>query len=133
MLYILVSLIGMQAVSRLLEENKSATDVNSFSNVALRDVESGVWDPFDSKPRHSLQDKIRSGREHIGSLVRQLDSIFLAGAVFLRRNPTAKMWAILYLVCLHFWVFYILMSHSGPSNESGAVISLENLSNNSAI
>ncbi|OWM62635.1 golgin candidate 2 [Punica granatum] len=123
----------IEAVSRLLEENKTATSMNEFSSIPLGDVESGIWDPFDSKPRHRLQDKIRSGREHIGSLVQQLDAIFLAGAVFLRRNPTAKIWAIVYLVCLHLWVIYILASHSAPSNESGAVISLENLSNSSNI
>ncbi|KAK4752567.1 hypothetical protein SAY87_021365 [Trapa incisa] len=123
----------IEAVSKSLEETKSATNLNDFSSIALRDVESGVWDPFDSITRNSLQDRIRSGREHIGSLVRQLDSLFLAGAVFIRRNPPAKIWATLYLVCLHLWVFYILMSHSGPSDKPGAVISLENLGNNSNI
>ncbi|KAK4744168.1 hypothetical protein SAY87_010480 [Trapa incisa] len=123
----------IEAVSRSLEESKSATNMNDFSNIALRDVESGIWDPLDSKTGNSLQDRIRSGREHIGSLLRQLDSLFLAGAVFIRRNPQAKIWAILYLVCLHLWVFYILMSHSGPSDKPGAVISLENLGNSSNI
>jgi hypothetical protein len=49
----------------------------------------------------------------------------------LKRNSTAKLWALIYLVCLHLWVIYILMSHSSPSNEgrSGAVISLENINN----
>ncbi|XP_044477387.1 golgin candidate 2-like [Mangifera indica] len=122
-------LFRIEAVSRLLEENKS------MSNSSSRDLESGVWEFSQSKLRPHLVDKIQSGRKHIGSLVLQLDSIFLAGMVFLRRNSTAKLWSLVYLVCLHFWVIYILMSHSNSSNEtrSGAVFSLENINNTAAL
>ncbi|XP_031269057.1 golgin candidate 2-like [Pistacia vera] len=122
-------LFRMEAVSRLLEENKS------MSSSSSRDLESGAWELSQSKLGPLFEDKIRSGRRHIGSLVLQLDSIFLAGMVFLRRNPTAKLWSLVYLVCLHFWVVYILMSHSNSSNEarSGAVFSLENINNTTAL
>lgn len=122
----------LQAVSRLLEENKSATH---FAGTSATDIESGTWELSDLKLRPMLQDKIRSSRKHLHSIVQQLDAIFLAGQVFLRRNSTAKLWSLVYLVCLHFWVIYILMSHSQPSNEakSGAVFSLENISNTSGV
>ncbi|KAK4844232.1 hypothetical protein QYF36_017910 [Acer negundo] len=117
-------LFRIEAVSRLLDENKSLIASSSSS-----DLEAGAWDLSQTKLRPLFEDKIRSGRKHIGSLVRQLDAIFLAGAVFLRRNPAAKLWSLVYLVCLHLWVFYILMSNSESSNEarSGAVFSLENI------
>lgn len=119
-----------QAVSRLIEENKgmSATEASS------QDLEAGDWELSGSKFKPAFQDKIRSGKEHFGWLVMQLNAIFVSGTVFLRRNPTAKIWALLYLVCLHLWVLYILLSHSDASSgelRSGAVISLENFSNSS--
>lgn len=105
-----------------------------MTGVSSRDVESGTWDLSQSKLKPMFEDKIRSGRKHLGSLLVQLDSIFLAGMVFLRRNPTGKLWALVYLVCLHFWVVYILISHSRPSEKarSGAVFSLENLNGTTA-
>ncbi|KAL6178225.1 hypothetical protein ACLB2K_049744 [Fragaria x ananassa] len=113
----------IETVSRLLDEGKSTTE---FSATPSRDIESG---------RPLFEDRLRSGREHLGSLLQQLESIFIAGAVFLRRNTTARLWSIVYFVCLHFWVIYILMSHSQASNEikSGAVISLENINNTSGV
>ncbi|AAF78387.1 T10O22.16 [Arabidopsis thaliana] len=120
-----------QAVSRLIEENKgmSATEASS------QDLEAGDWELSGSKFKPAFQDKIRSGKKHLGWLVMQLNAIFISGTVFLRRNPTAKIWAVVYLVCLHLWVLYILLSHSDASSSgelrSGAVISLENFSNSS--
>ncbi|XP_050378630.1 golgin candidate 2 [Argentina anserina] len=112
----------IEAISRLVDEGKSMTDVSATSS---KDIESG---------RPLFEDRFRSGREHLGSLLQQLESIFMAGAVFLRRNTTARLWSLVYFVCLHFWVIYILMSHSQASNEikSGAVISLENINNNTS-
>ncbi|EOA38883.1 hypothetical protein CARUB_v10011252mg [Capsella rubella] len=121
----------IEAVSRLIEENKgmSATEASSH------DLEAGDWELSGSKFKPAFQDKIRSGKKHLGWLVMQLNAIFVSGTVFLRRNPTAKIWALLYLVCLHLWVLYILLSHSDTSTSgelrSGAVISLENFSNSS--
>ncbi|CAL9031692.1 unnamed protein product [Prunus brigantina] len=116
-------LFRIEAVSRLLDESKSMTEISGSSS---RDIESG---------RPLFEDRIRSGRKHLGSALQQLDSIFLAGAVFLRRNWTAKLWALIYFVCLHFWVIYILVSHSQASNEikSGAVISLENINDTAGV
>ncbi|KAF5730315.1 hypothetical protein HS088_TW20G00688 [Tripterygium wilfordii] len=116
----------IEAVSRMLDENKSM-----MASSLLGDLESGNWELSESKLRPLFQDKIRSGRKHLGSLLQQLDAIFLAGTVFLKRNPTAKLWALIYLVCLHFWVIYILLSPSQATYEgkSGAVMSLENINN----
>ncbi|KAF2317460.1 hypothetical protein GH714_022514 [Hevea brasiliensis] len=114
-------LFRIEAVSRLLDENRSIS----------KDMESGTWEIPNSKSGPLLEDKIRLGSAHLGSLLQQLDAIFAASAVFVRRNPTAKLWSLVYLVCLHFWVIYILFTHSQASNEgrSGAIISLENINN----
>ncbi|XP_076929859.1 golgin candidate 2-like [Bidens hawaiensis] len=98
----------IEAVSRSLDESMKTSKVN--------DIESGVRFQEKGEQKHII----------MGSLVRQLDSIFWA---FLRRNPMGKAWCIVYLVCLHLWVLYIFRSHSEVSDESGAVISLENISN----
>ncbi|XP_024022154.1 golgin candidate 2 [Morus notabilis] len=125
-------LFRIEAVSKMLDENKSMAE---FSGSSFGDLESGAWELSDSKLKPLIEEKIRSSRKHLHSLLQQCDAIFLAGAVFLRRNPTAKLWSLVYLLCLHFWVIYILMSHFQPSNESisGAVISLENINNTSGV
>ncbi|XP_065849497.1 golgin candidate 2 [Euphorbia lathyris] len=117
--------LRIETVSRSLEEN----------NANSEDPESGAWESSDSKLRPLFEEKFRSGRKHLGSLVRQLDAIFIAGAVFVRRNPAAKLWSLIYLVCLHFWVIYIFMSNSQVSDEakSGAIISLANINNSSGV
>ncbi|CAK9139836.1 unnamed protein product [Ilex paraguariensis] len=125
-------LFRIEAVSKQLDENKSA----DFPSPSSRDdLESGIWDISNSKLRPLFEEKIRSGQQHIGSLVQQLDSIFCAGAVFLKRNSTARSGSFVYLVCLHLWVMYILMSHSPVSDEarSGAAISLENINNTGGV
>ncbi|KAL1153839.1 hypothetical protein V6Z11_A09G202000 [Gossypium hirsutum] len=112
----------IEAVSRILEEGKST----NMNNATSSDLELGTWGLSSSKLNPVLKDKIRSGKRQLGSTIKQLDAIFLAGAIFLRRNATAKVWSLVYLICLHVWVIYILMSHSRPSDEerSGAVMSL---------
>ncbi|RVX18170.1 Golgin candidate 2 [Vitis vinifera] len=121
-------LFRIEAVSRLPEENKLLLSSRD-------DLESGSWDISDSKLKPLLEDRIRSGGQHFWSLMRQLDTIFSAGAVFLRRNSTAKWWALFYLVSLHLWVIYILTSHSETTVEtrSGAVMSLENINNTGGV
>lgn len=125
-------LFRIEAVSKMLDENRSMAELSGTSSW---DLESGAWELSDSKLKPLIEEKIRSSRKHLYSLLQQFDSVFLAGAVFLRRNPTAKLWSLVYLVCLHFWVIYILMSHSQPSNESksGAVFSLDNMNNTSGV
>lgn len=99
------------------------------------DLESGTWELSNSKPKHSFGDKVRTGRQHLGSLLWQLDAIISAGAVFLKRNSTARWWSLVYISFLHFWVVYILTSHSQVSDDgrSGAVISLENINNTARV
>uniref|UniRef100_A0A5B7B8J6 Putative golgin candidate 2 n=1 Tax=Davidia involucrata TaxID=16924 RepID=A0A5B7B8J6_DAVIN len=129
-------LFRIEAVSRLLDESKSMPNAADFSSTSSRDdLETGVWELSNSKLRPLFEERIRSGRQHLGSLVRQLDSIFCAGAVFLRRNSTARLWSLVYLVCLHLWVLYILKSHSPVSDEarSGAIVSLENINNTGGV
>lgn len=122
----------IEAVSRLLDENMSVSGSTAMNlTSSSSDLESGLWELSNSKFKPMLKARIHSGKKQLGSLLQQLDYIFVAGAVFLKRNSTAKLWALIYLVCLHLWVIYILMSHSSPSDEgrSGAVISLENINN----
>ncbi|KAL1820625.1 hypothetical protein ACET3Z_015494 [Daucus carota] len=126
----------IEAVSRMLEDNKSMLDSAGLPSSSSRsDLESGPWDISKSKLRPMFENRLRSGKRHFSSLVYQLDHIFSAGAVFLRRNSAGKAWALAYLVCLHIWVLYILMSPSSVSEEarSGAVFSLENINNTGGI
>lgn len=120
-------------MSRLLDENMSVSAMNPASSSS--DLESGMWELSNSKLKPMLKARIHSGKKHLGSLLQQLDYIFVTGALVLKRNSTAKLWAVIYLVCLHLWVIYILTSHSGPSDEgrSGAVISLENINNTGGV
>ncbi|WMV22111.1 hypothetical protein MTR67_015496 [Solanum verrucosum] len=122
----------IEAVSRSLEENKSMlTDFPSTSSMG--DLESGLW-ISNSKLRPMFEERMRSGQQHLGSLIRQLDSIFCTGMVFLRRNSNAKIFSLVYLVFLHLWVIYILMSHAPVYEDTtGAVISLENINKTGGI
>lgn len=123
-------LFKIEAASRSLDDDKSMVDSADLPSTSSRgDLESGAWELPNSKLKPLLQERLRSGKQHLGSLVRQLDSIYCAGAVFLRRNSTARIWSYVYLACLHLWVIYILLSHASPSDEarSGAVVSLENI------
>lgn len=114
----------LQAVSRSLDNNGSSSLASSSSSSKI-DIEAGTWQESHS-PR--LRDRIRNGQRQLGSAIRQLDSIFSAGHIFLRRNPKALVWAMVYLVCLHIWVLYILTSHPTISEaRPGATFSLESL------
>jgi len=123
-------------VSRLLDENTSASGATNMNHASSSsDLESGLWELSNSKLKPMLKARIHSGKRQLGSLLQQLDHIFVTGALFLKRNASAKWWALMYLVCLHFWVFYILSSHTSPSNvgRSGAQISLENINNTGGV
>ncbi|KAI3802314.1 hypothetical protein L1987_30444 [Smallanthus sonchifolius] len=100
----------IETVSRSLDESKSSLKTS--------DIESGG--------RWEVRFEEKGQKYMIGSLVRQLDSIFWT---FMRRNPMGKIWSIVYLVCLHLWVLYIFRSHTAVSGGSGAVLSLENINN----
>ncbi|XVF50480.1 hypothetical protein PTKIN_Ptkin04bG0104600 [Pterospermum kingtungense] len=125
-------LFRIEAVSKMLDESKSM----NMSDALSSDLESGTgrWDLSDSKLKPLLDDKIRSRKQQLGSMVKQLDAIFVAGAIFLRRNASAKLWSLVYFVCLHFWVLYILMIHSrSDEGTSGAVMSLENINKTAGV
>ncbi|GAB4845298.1 Ras- protein Rab-11A [Ancistrocladus abbreviatus] len=128
-------LFRIEAVSRLLDENKPAVTMIDLSSSSQEDLTTGTWQLSRSQLKPMFEDKIRTGQQHLRSLLRQLDTIFSAGSVLLRRNPTAKLLSLIYLVCLHFWVLYILFAHPSSSNKpnSGAVISLENINNSSGV
>ncbi|KAK9115326.1 hypothetical protein Syun_022123 [Stephania yunnanensis] len=111
-----------QTVSRMLDECKSSPQ----GPLSCDDLEAGKWEVSDSKFKPLFAGRIRSGTQHFELLVRQLNSLYSAGATFLRRNPMAKFWTFAYFLCLHFWVAYIFMSDSKASDDtvSGAVVSL---------
>ncbi|CAA2971352.1 golgin candidate 2 [Olea europaea subsp. europaea] len=122
---------------RIEDENKSIMELADFSSTSSRDyLESSVWEPYDSKFRPLFKQKIRSSQQHLGSLIRQLDSIFSSGVIFLRKNSTARIWSLFYFVCHHLWVLYILTSHSSVSDSndtrSGVAVSRENINNTGA-
>ncbi|CAA6664312.1 unnamed protein product [Spirodela intermedia] len=97
---------------------------NSPEGSARVDIEAGgrVNRPaaLYSTLRPLIRAKIDSGERQLGSFVRQVDDVFAAGAVFLRKNPAAKVAAWAYLVCLHLWVAYILTSDSSPAAMAGS-------------
>ncbi|GER32408.1 Golgin candidate [Striga asiatica] len=129
-------LLRIEAVSRMLDEHKLGIDSTEFPSASSRDErESGSWRILNSNLSSLFSGKMQSGQRHLGSLVRQLDSLFCMGAMFLRRNSTARKWSFVYLACLHLWVMYILMSHSQVSDDgrSGAVFSLENINNTGSV
>ncbi|KAI3977010.1 hypothetical protein MKX01_008868 [Papaver californicum] len=120
--------LRIETTSRLLEESKSTLQFSEMAGSSSKDdLEAGTWGTSNpSRVRPMFAERIRSGGQHFESLVVQLDIIFSAGAAFLRRNSSAKVYAVVYIVCLHFWVAYILMSNSDVGTiRSGAVISLE--------
>ncbi|XP_028805410.1 golgin candidate 2 [Neltuma alba] len=126
----------IETLSRLLDENMLASGATNIANASSSiDLESGIWQLSNSKLRPMLRERYHTGKKQLGSLLRQLDHVFVSGALFLRRNPTAKIWALVYVICLHFWVLYIFLSHSGASNEgrSGAVMSLENINHTGGV
>lgn len=107
------------------------TDFPSTSSTG--DLESGLW-ISNTKLRPLFEERMRSGQQHLGSLIRQLDSIYCTAMVFIRRNSNAKIFSLVYLVFLHLWVIYILMSHAPVSEDTtGAVISLENINKTGGI
>ncbi|XP_072977834.1 golgin candidate 2 [Typha angustifolia] len=117
-------LLRMETASRLLDENPAF----SVASSSKMDIEAGIPQPSNTRTP-ALRDRIRTGQQQLGSVVQQLDSIFSAGLIYLRRNPKAQLWSLFYLVCLHLWVLYILSSHSQVSEGSstGAIISLESI------
>ncbi|KAL3640730.1 hypothetical protein CASFOL_015698 [Castilleja foliolosa] len=125
-------LLRIEAASRMLDEYKPMIDSADFPGTSSRhNSETGVWQISNSKLQSIFKGRMQTGQRHLGSLVRQLDSLFCVGAMFLRRNSTARIWALVYLALLHLWVMYILMSHSSVSDESrsSTVFSLENINN----
>ncbi|XP_048559601.1 golgin candidate 2 [Triticum urartu] len=123
--------LRMEAVSRSLDTN--ASSLASSSSSSRIDIEAGTWqDSYSSYSSPRLRDRIRTGQQHLGYAIRQLDSIFSAGHIFLRRNPKAQVGAAVYLVCLHVWVMYILSSHPAvPDTRPGATFSLESINKTS--
>ncbi|MCL7050022.1 hypothetical protein MKW94_029956 [Papaver nudicaule] len=123
--------LRIETTSRLLEESKSSLQFPEMAGTSSSkdDLEAGMWGTSkSSRMRPMFAERIRSAGQHFESLLVQLDIIFSAGAAFLRRNSSAKVYALIYIVCLHFWVAYILMSNSDVGSiKSGAVISLETI------
>ncbi|PKA49097.1 Golgin candidate 2 [Apostasia shenzhenica] len=120
----------METISKILDENGLSMEDGEFESV---DIETGTWQQSHSASKAALHERIRSGRQQICLVIRQLDAIFAAGVIFLRRNPMAQLLSILYLLCLHLWVLYILWSPSQISDGTGqgAVFSLETINNSS--
>ncbi|XP_073018137.1 golgin candidate 2 isoform X2 [Primulina eburnea] len=116
----------IEAASRLLDENKSLP--NSVETPNKSQFSSSKLKPL-------LKERMQSGHRHFGSMVQQLDSLFCLGAIFLKRNRTARICSVVYIVCLHLWVIYILMSHSPVSDDfrSGAIVSLEKINNTEGV
>ncbi|KAH0452093.1 hypothetical protein IEQ34_019392 [Dendrobium chrysotoxum] len=103
----------MEKLSRMLDENGLPLEDGEFESL---DIETGRWQHSGYATKAALRERIRSGRQQLGLVIRQLDAIFSAGAIFVRRNTMAQLFSFFYLICLHLWVLYILMSHSHVSD-----------------
>ncbi|KAI0495345.1 hypothetical protein KFK09_025495 [Dendrobium nobile] len=103
----------MEKLSRMLDENALPLEDGEFESL---DIETGRWQHSGYATKAALRERIRSGRQQLGLVIRQLDAIFSAGAIFVRRNTMAQFFSFFYLICLHLWVLYILMSHSQVSD-----------------
>ncbi|KAG0476527.1 hypothetical protein HPP92_013368 [Vanilla planifolia] len=122
--------IRIETISKLLDEyGLSLKDGELIS----ADIESGTWEHSDYVTKATVRKRIRSGRQQFGLLVRQLDSIFSAGVLFLRRKPMARWFSVFYILCVHLWFFYILrsQSHVSDGTSQGAVLSLQTINNSS--
>ncbi|KAF6163544.1 hypothetical protein GIB67_002549 [Kingdonia uniflora] len=122
-------LFRIETVSACLDEQRSTLQLSDSAGPYCKDdIETGTWKSSKSKRALLLADRIQSGGQHLGSMLRQLDAIFSAGAAIIRRNASVKWSSLFYIICLHVWVAYILMSHSEVSDTtSGAIISLGNI------
>lgn len=120
----------MEKLSRMLDEDGLSLEDSEFESL---DIETGRWQHSDYATKAALREKIRSGRQQLGLVIRQLDAIFSVGAIFVRRNAMAQLFSFFYLIWLHLWVLYILTSHSQGSDgaNQGASSSLETISNSS--
>lgn len=120
----------IEMLLRTLDENGFLLEDDEFESL---DIEGGRWQRSDYDTKAALRERIRSGRRQFGLVIRQLDAIFSAGAIFVRRNIMAQFFSFFYLICLHLWVLYILMSHSQVSDgaSQGSSFSLDTINNSS--
>ncbi|WOL20061.1 golgin candidate 2 isoform X1 [Canna indica] len=125
--------LRIETVSRLLDEDGLSADYaenyGSVGSFEIVDIESGSRQLSSSALRPAIRDKIKTGQRQLGSILRQLDFVFSIGVIYLRRNKKAQVLSLIYLLCLHLWVIYILNSnsHVSESTKSGAVYSLETI------
>ncbi|XP_064978107.1 golgin candidate 2-like [Musa acuminata AAA Group] len=128
--------LRIETVSKLLDESGFSQQATGFadnhelaSSLEAIDIEAGTQQPSVSALRPAIRDKIRTGQKQLGSAIQQLDFVFSIGVIYLRRNKKAQVCSLLYLLCLHLWVIYILNSnsHVSDSAKSGAVYSLESI------
>ncbi|XP_020586660.1 golgin candidate 2 [Phalaenopsis equestris] len=122
-------LFRMEKLSRMLNENGLSMEDSEFESL---DIEAGRWQRSDHATKAALRERIRSGRQQLGLVIRQLDAIFSAGAIFVRRNTMAQFFSFFYLICLHLWVLYILMSHSEVSDGANQGTSFLETTRNSS-
>lgn len=117
-------ILRMETVSKMLDESRLSLQANDFAEYsetglvdlsARVDIEAGTRRPSSVALKPALHDRIRTGQQQLGSVIWQLDAIFSAGVICARRNPKAQILSLLYLLCLHLWVMYILTSHSHVS------------------
>ncbi|KAK9106107.1 hypothetical protein Scep_022951 [Stephania cephalantha] len=111
-----------QLTDHLIQKQAQVEGLSSEKATLLFRIEtvSRMLDECKSSPQGPLScDDLEAGKW-------ELNSLYSAGATFLRRNPMAKFWTFAYFLCLHFWVAYIFMSDSKASDDtvSGAVVSL---------
>ncbi|THU70290.1 hypothetical protein C4D60_Mb08t23450 [Musa balbisiana] len=129
--------LRIETVSKLLDESGFSHQATGFADLASSleaiDIEAGSQQPSVSALRPAIRDKIRTGQKQLGSVIQQLDFVFSIGVIYLRRNKKAQVCSLLYLLCLHLWVIYILNSnsHVSDSAKSGAVYSLESINTTS--
>lgn len=116
------------AQSNISKGKKSSVLLDSVS--IDDDLEFGLARSYGSRSKEINEHRDFGGRT-IFFVLHQLDTIFSAGAYYLRRHGTAKYCAFAYLLALHIWVIFVLFLHSqeAEGTKSGALFSLDSINN----
>eukprot|EP01018_Ginkgo_biloba_P037192 Gb_39874 [translate_table: standard] len=127
-------LFRLEAISNALFEERSMAQSHTrkgnktavlLDSVSLEDdLEFGLSRPYDSRNKGINEEHDDFGGHPIVFILRQLDTIFSAGAYYLRRHGLAQLCALIYLVALHIWVMFVLFSHSQETEDVKPVLSI---------
>lgn len=118
-------LIRLEALSNKINEeramvskasrNKPGVWTSSDGDSNYYDMEYGLGIPYDSKKKHSAYELGESsstntslGSVPLSPILRQLNVFFSVGMFYLRKHRWARVFAIMYIIILHLWVWFVV-------------------------